>query len=81
MFYNNNFIDVVFKCQKRELPLNNIFLIYRVLYKLMLLLRNLDMAVCHIILVGNLTKTDAFHQHNICKYMLNIHSKISALFY
>ena len=80
MFYNNKFIDV-FKCQKGELHLNNNFLIYRVLYKLMLLLRNLDMAVCHIILVGNLTNTDAFHQHNICKYILNIHSKISALFY
>ena len=67
MFYNNNFIDVVFKCPKEELPLNNILLIYRVLYKLMLLLCNLDMAICHIILVGKLTNTDTFHQHDICK--------------
>ena len=66
MFYNNNSIDVVFKCEKEELPL--IFLvIYRVLYKLMLLLCNLDMAICHIILVGNLTNMDTFYQHNICK--------------
>ena len=67
MCYNNNFIDVVFKCQKGELPLNNILFEYTVLYKLMLLLCNLDMAICHIILVGNLTNTDTFHQHNICK--------------
>ena len=66
MFYNNNSIDVVFKCQKEELPLNNV-LIYRVLYKLMLLLCSLDMAICHFILVGNLTNTDTFYQHNICK--------------
>ena len=59
MFYNNNFIDVVFKCQKGELPLNNILFEYTVLYKLMLLLCNLDMAICHIILVGNLTNMDS----------------------
>ena len=57
-FYNNNFIDV-FKCQKVELPLNNIPFEYTVLYKLMLLC-NLDMAICHIILVGNLTNTDKY---------------------
>ena len=67
MFYNNNYINVVFKCQKEELPLNNLFLIYRVLYKLMLLLCNLLMAICHIILAGHLSNTDTFHQHNICK--------------
>ena len=60
MFYNNNFIDVVFKCQKGELPLNNILFEYTVLYKLMLLLCNLDMAICHIILVGNLTNMDKY---------------------
>ena len=60
MFYNNNFIDVVFKCQKGELPLNNILFEYTVLYKLILLLCNLDMAICHIILVGNLTNTDKY---------------------
>ena len=67
MFHNNNFIDVVFKYQKGELPLNNILFEHTVLYKLMLLLCNLDMAICHIILVGNLTNMDTFYQHNICK--------------
>ena len=45
---------------KRGTAFEQFFLIYRVLYKLMLLLCNLDMAICHIILVGNLTNMDTF---------------------
>ena len=63
MFYN--FIIVVF--QKEELSLNNILFECTVLYKLMLLLCIMDMAICYIILLENLTNTDTFHQHNICR--------------
>ena len=53
--------------KKEEPSLNNILFECTLLCKLMLLLFNLDMVICHIILVCNLTNTDTFHQYNICK--------------
>ena len=67
MFYNNNLINVVFEFQKEKPSLNNILFERTVLYKLMLLLCNLGMAICHINFVGMLTNTDIFHKHSICK--------------